>query len=115
MAISLITGCAGGAETYTDPGQAISIGVGEEFIIALGSNPTTGYSWQASHDETMVKLLSSDCEMGEAAKEGAVGAGGTELFQFKALKAGKTEITLVYKRPWEKDTIDQKVFRVNIK
>ena len=64
----------------------------------------------------MVELVKSEYEMGKGAKQGLVGAGGTELFQFKALKPGKTEITLVYKRPWVGgETGETKVFTVNIK
>jgi inhibitor of cysteine peptidase len=33
----------------------------------------------------------------------ARGAGGTELWTFKAVGAGKTTIALNYARPWEKD------------
>ncbi len=111
----LMAGCIGEVKTHTDSGQAISIGVNQEFVIALGSNPTTGYRWQESHDENMLKLMESKYELGKEAKPGVVGAGGVEYFRFKALLVGKTEITLVYKRPWEAESLDQKVFIVNIK
>jgi inhibitor of cysteine peptidase len=114
IAALLIGGCACGVKTYTDPGQAISVGVNKEFVIALGSNPTTGYSWQESYDETMLKLVEKTYKPGKAAKLGLIGAGGVEYFRFKALKAGTTEITMDYKRPWEEKAIDQKVFAVNI-
>ncbi len=115
VAIFLAAGCAGGVKTYTDSGQTINIGVNQKFVIALDSNPTTGYIWQASYDESLLQLVGKSYEMGKAAEQGAVGAGGVEYFQFKALKTGETEITLVYKRPWEEETLDQKVFAVNIK
>ena len=114
-AIFLAAGCVGEVRTYSDSGQTISIGVNHEFVIALGSNPTTGYSWQESYDETVLELVEKTYEPGEQAKQGAVGAGGVEYFRFKVLKAGKTEITLVYKRPWEEETIDQKVFTVIVR
>ncbi len=115
MTISLVIGCVGEVETYSDSGRTINIGVNLEFIIALGSNPTTGYSWQESHDESMLKLEESWYEVGEEAEEGVVGAGGVEYFRFKALKTGESEITMSYKRPWEGESIDQKVFTVDIK
>lgn len=115
VAVSLAAGCVGEAKTYTDSGRAISIGVNQEFIIALGSNPTTGYGWQESYDETVLELVEKTYKAGEQAEQGVVGAGGVEYFRFKALMAGKTEITLVYKRPWEEKTVDQKVFTVTIK
>jgi inhibitor of cysteine peptidase len=111
-----VAGCIGVAQTYTDPGQTVNIGANQEFIIALGSNPTTGYSWQASYDETRLELVGGKSEYKEEAKEGVVGAGGIEYFRFKALKAGQTEITMVYKRPWAGgETGETKVFTVFVK
>ena len=115
LGICLVAGCVGEIKTYTDPGQTIDIGVNQEFVIALGSNPTTGYSWQESYDNTILELVEKTYKPGEEAKQGLVGAGGVEYFRFKALETGKTEITLVYKRPWEEEILDQKVFTINIK
>jgi len=64
----------------------------------------------------MLELVEKSYELGVAAKQGVVGAGGTELFRFKALEWGQTEITLVYKRPWEEPSPQDvtKVFTVNV-
>jgi inhibitor of cysteine peptidase len=113
VAICLVAGCVGEVETYTDPGQAIEIGTNQEFVIALGSNPTTGYGWQESHDATMIELVEKIYK--EEAKEGVVGAGGVEYFRFKTLNKGETEITLVYKRQWEEEFLAQKIFTIDIK
>ena len=117
VAICMLAGCVGEVKTYTDSGQTINIGVNQEFVIALGSNPTTGYMWQESYDENMLELVEKTYELGKEAKEGMVGAGGVEYFRFKTLKTGETEITLVYKRPWEEPTPEDvtKVFTVNIR
>jgi len=116
MAICILAGCVGEVKTYTDSGQTINIGVNQEFVIALGSNPTTGYGWQESHGETMLELVEKTYEPGKEAKEGMVGAGGVEYFRFKALEIGEAEITMVYKRPWEEPTPQDitKVFTVTI-
>ena len=115
LLICLVTGCVGEVKTYTDSGQMISIGVDQQFVIALGSNPTTGYSWQASYDETMLELVEKTYEPGEEAEEDLVGAGGIEYFRFKALEEGGTTITLTYEQPWEGgDVGETKVFTVNI-
>lgn len=115
LAICLVTGCAG-VKTYDDPGQAIDIGVNQQFVIALDSNPTTGYSWQASYDGTMLELVGGKSEY-KAAKPGLIGSGGVEYFHFKALKTGQTQITLVYRRSWETPTPQDltKVFTVHIR
>ncbi len=112
LTICLVTGCVG-VKTYDDEGQPIDIGVGQEFIIALGSNPTTGYGWQGSYDETMLELVEKTYEE-QAEEEDAVGAGGIEYFRFRALEEGETEVTLVYERTWEEEILVQKVFTVNI-
>ncbi|GAG68857.1 unnamed protein product, partial [marine sediment metagenome] len=55
--------------------------------------------------------------LGVAARQGVVGAGGIELFRFRVLvEMGQTEITLVYKRPWEEPSPQDviKVFTINI-
>jgi predicted secreted protein len=113
LAACLVAGCVGEIQTYTDEGQAIDTEVNQQFVIALGSNLTTGYGWQASYDETMIELVEKTYK--EEAKEGVVGAGGVEYFRFKALKSARTEITLAYKRVWEEEILDQKVFVIHIR
>ncbi|MFC2048185.1 protease inhibitor I42 family protein [Chloroflexota bacterium] len=114
LVVFLVAGCAGGVKTYIDEGETISIGTNQEFIIALDSNPTTGYNWEVDYNESTLSLVEAKYSPDEKDK-GLVGAGGTQYFQFKALKTGKTEITLVYKRSWEADFAEQKVFKVDIK
>jgi inhibitor of cysteine peptidase len=115
LTLGLVAGCVG-VKTYTDSGQEINIGVGQEFIIALGSNPTTGYSWQASYDESMLELVGGEPTYeAEETGDDVVGAGGTEFFRFLTLEAGETEITLVYAQHWEGGGVGEtKVFTVVI-
>lgn len=115
LIICLLSGCVG-VETYTDSGQTIDIGVGQQFVIALGSNPTTGYGWQESYDETMLELVGGEPTYeAEETDEDIVGAGGVEYFRFQALEKGETTITLVYRQPWEGGGIGEtKVFTINI-
>jgi inhibitor of cysteine peptidase len=108
----LLAGCLS-VETYDDEGQAIDTEVNQQFVIALGSNHTTGYSWQASYDETRLELV--EWVYKEEAGEGLVGAGGVEYFRFEALKTGRTEITLVYQRTFEEGVLDQKTFVIHIR
>ena len=114
IAACQLAGCASEVNTYTDPEQAINTGVNKEFVIALDSNPTTGYSWQENYEESMLELVEKTYKQGETAEQDVVGAGGVEHFRFKALKAGRTEITMDYKRPWEEEVLEQKVFTINI-
>ena len=86
LSVSLIAGCGGSAvKAYSDPEETIDSGMDKEFVIliALESNPTTGYSWEAEYDDAMLELVEETFEPGEYAKENIVGAGGTELFLSK--------------------------------
>ena len=87
LGVCLIVGCGGGVRTYVDAEKTINISVHQEFIIALDSNPTTGYDWEESHDENMLSLEKSEYNPNEKAP-GLVGAGGAQYFRFKALKTG---------------------------
>ena len=116
LAVCMVAGCVGQVKTYTDSGQTIDIGVNQQFVIVLGSNLTTGYSWQETHDKAILELVEKTYQPGGKAKKGVVGAGGVDYFRFKALKTGKTEITMVYKRLWEEPSPQDitKAFAVNV-
>ncbi len=88
--------------------------VEREFSVTLPSNPTTGYHWElaAPLAEGIVKLMDSTYQ---APATGLLGAGGEEIWTFKAVGRGETVIELKYVRPWEKDVApaDRASFRVN--
>jgi len=87
--------------------------VGDEFVLTLESNPTTGYRWQVADklDGKIVRLISSEYK---APDTKLVGAGGNEVWTFRAEGRGKTAINLIYVRPWEKDTPPAKTATVII-
>jgi inhibitor of cysteine peptidase len=112
---SLLIGCVTpGTKVYNEPSETIKVKVGQGFIIALEENPTTGYSWQEEFDASFLELLENKYEPSAEAKEGVVGAGGTRSLEFKGLKKGKTEVTLVLKRAWEEQFVERKVFTIAI-
>ncbi len=115
--IAILAGCVFRVvKIYTDEGQSIDIGVNREFAIVLGSNPTTGFNWQLTHDSTMLELVEKKYISGKEAKAGVVGAGGADYLHFRTLKTGQTVVTLVYRQLWEGGEIsDTKTFTINIK
>ena len=115
LALSLLTaGCGGDdVKTYSDAGTTIEITVNGEFIIALDSNPTTGYSWEALYEESQFELVSDDYQQDEK-EEMMTGVGGTQYLRFKALKSGNFNITLNYQRSWESEPIEQLVFSTEV-
>ena len=89
---------------------------GTVFKITIDSNPTTGYSWRlgAKPDARLVKPAGSRFI---APQTKLVGAGGKEVWTFRALKPGKTKLSLEYARPWEKNMkpAEIRVYEVVIK
>ena len=99
---------------YSDPDRIVEVMVGEDFIIALDSNPTTGYIWEAKFNSNFIKHDKEIDRKFYSASE-RIGAGGKEEFKFQPLKSGKTEIIMLYKRVWEAEPIEKKVFNIEIK
>ena len=82
-----------------DGGQ-VELEQGQILVVTLESNPSTGYRWElVENNESILKhfgqseFKSSDPTM--------VGAGGWEIFRFKAVSAGQMTLELVYHRSWE--------------
>ncbi len=96
------------AETEVKP-----VTIGEEFLITLDSNPSTGYSWEADFDENYLMFKSKDFVPGKVNSE-VVGAGGKEIFTFAPINAGETMVTMSYGRSWESKATEVKVFKYNI-
>lgn len=115
LAVLTLTGCAGGTVQVKSP-AGTEVKVGQKFTVTLSSNRTTGYGWQLAMplDEAVVKLVGSEYEAPVTQK---VGAGGQEVWTFRATGPGKAEISLSYVRPWEKDLppANAKTYTVTVK
>jgi inhibitor of cysteine peptidase len=89
--------------TERDEGSAYILHRGDILRISLPSNRTTGYGW--AYLFSTARLLRQDGEMAyQQAKNGngMVGAGGTEIWKFMAVKKGETSLCFSYLRPWER-------------
>jgi inhibitor of cysteine peptidase len=102
--------------TEAHRGRTVEAAVGKPFDIALEGNATTGFEWQLSKFKSGAVRQEGEREYVQKKNpKGLVGVGGTYVFHFKAVKAGKTKIKLVYRRPFEdKDTPPEKTFEVTI-
>lgn len=103
LCMSALPGCgkSKAAPTFTDVATTIKAKVGSEFAITLGSNITTGYTWEfkSAPDQKLVSLVDERYEA--PAKADQVGAAGKQRFRFKVLAPGTTKLDLQYVRPWE--------------
>ena len=78
-------------------GDSISVDNGQEFVIALTANPSTGYTWDAAPNQNVKYQSSRQVQ----ASGNAIGAAGTQELMFKAVKAGSSTLDLAYARQFE--------------
>jgi inhibitor of cysteine peptidase len=96
---------------YTGQNDEITAQVGEEFIIALESNPTTGYAWEIQYDSSILQLVDRRFSpLGPG-----IGSGGIERFRLRCLAVGETRLRLTYKRRWERTAAEDMVFQIHVK
>ena len=85
--------------TITETSQSIAIALHRECIIALRSNPTTGYTWTLSIEPSGVITTKSKEFIANTSDR--VGVGGTTSWLLMANRVGLTTLTFHYQRPWE--------------
>ena len=101
---------AGGATVVTEQTHGdVSLKVGAVLEVRLEANHTTGYSWVFAPAVNPVLMRQGRTIYQEHVAGGAVGAGGVEVWRFKAVKAGKQGLQFEYRRPWEKGSPPAKV------
>jgi inhibitor of cysteine peptidase len=102
IAVVLVSLFLGASMMLAADPKPITVTSGEEFKIALESDPSSGNQWLIAKplDERLLKLLSNEYRRG---RPGTAGGGGNDVLRFKALAEGKTQIHLKYGRLWERD------------
>lgn len=77
--------------------------VGNEIVVTLCSNPTTGFSWEPAviSDGAVLKEVSHEFIGPESDPPPPPGTPGQEVWTFETVKSGVTEVSLQYSRPWE--------------
>ena len=94
----------------------IELEQGQVLVVTLQSNPTTGYSWEVSENQEKILQQMGDSEFisQDTGDAPIVGAGGWEIFRFKAVSAGQVTLKLIYRRPWEEDVEPVTKFSLNV-
>ena len=112
LVMLLLLGCTGSepGELRLDEsadGTSVSLAVGGELVLALESNPTTGYMWALTGvDEALLKHIEHDYEPDPQPPQ-VVGGGGTEVWRFRAAAEGTTTLHMAYRRSWEPEQPDR--------
>jgi inhibitor of cysteine peptidase len=86
----------------TDAANPITVRPGEDFFIALSSNPgSTGYSW--SQTMTNPEVIAYEGNVTQPPEQQMPGAPGQQIFIYHANRTGTATIVLAYSRPFEPD------------
>ena len=97
-------------------GGHIELEQGQILVVTLESNPTTGYSWQQAENQEpyLEQMGQPEFKSSQTGGPPMVGAGGWEIFRFKAISPGKMTLQLVYRRPWEEGVEPVNNFSLNV-
>ncbi len=93
--------------TASDAGRPIELRVGQELVLNLESNPSTGYSWSLTDTRHPVLISLGKPTYKHAAS--VPGAGGLQSWTFRATEPGVQTLKLEYRRPWEKKVPEKTV------
>ena len=116
----MVTGSALAVESVNGSvftSSPIAVKIGQDFLIALPGNITTGYSWTAKSSGGAVAVEGSAYQGPAASATPRMGAGGQQIFVLEAVKAGTSTVTFSYGRPWQKNVKPARtmVFAITVK
>jgi predicted secreted protein len=92
--------------------QAIGLEVGVILEVALPAAPSTGYRWEVGFCNPSVLKPVGEPEFIQQSTN--LGSEEVQNLHFEAVGEGETELVLVYRRSFEKEEIDPKIFRVTV-
>jgi inhibitor of cysteine peptidase len=86
-----------------DDGSQVELEQGQILVVTLESNPTTGYGWEVAEiqESILEQMGEAEFKPSQTGEPPMTGAGGWEIFRFKAISAGQMTLQLVYRRSWE--------------
>lgn len=105
------------ADTYNGTvftSSPVTVKVGQEFLIAIPGNPTTGYSWTGKSANANVTVGGSAYQGPSASSKPLMGAGGQQIFVCAANKAGSGVLTFSYARAWQKGVKPARTMTFNV-
>ena len=79
------------------------VAVDGSLTVTLCSNPSTGFQWESIKitDQTVLEQVDHKFVSPESEPPPPPGTPGQEVWTFKALKEGKSTVSVEYSRPWE--------------
>ena len=95
-------------------GKQVEIAAGGTLTVTLESNQTTGFQWELKSVGDPSVLQSQGGTYEAPGDTGTVGAGGEEVWTFKALKPGTSSLSMEYSQPWDGGTKAGQTFGLTV-
>lgn len=96
-----------------DQGKEVTVKLGEVVQIELEEAGGTGYLWEfTSLDKDYLVIVS--IQTGRPARRQGVGFPLLKKWQLKTQKRGKTQVAMLYHRPWEEASKGAETFTVTL-
>jgi inhibitor of cysteine peptidase len=99
--------------TTSDNGTKVNAFVGQELVITLEGNPSTGYTWETKDLDPSMFLQVGEPKF-TSSNPNLVGSGGQQTLTIRILKTGTATLTLVYHRPSETGVAPADTFTVEL-
>ena len=119
LSLALLAACA------TSPKQNVTVekssdcpltlNQGQNLILTLPSNPTTGYRWAIQDSAGGVLRALSPEVYSNPEDAGLVGSAGQSTWRFQAFAPGTGRLLLTYSQPWAPEVPPVKTFDCAIK
>lgn len=97
--------------------STITIKPGDQFILQLDGNITTGYAWELQEIDSSLLRQVGEMEYREKSDDSdqeITGVPGEFFFTFEALKSGKTSLRLIYHRSFEEGVEPLETFTLTV-
>ena len=84
----------------------------KNYVLKLEANSTTGFLWDYELSEDGVVEVVKDDYIEKENKEGLVGVGGTQVYEFKGLHQGEVTVLLKYKKNGTTEIAEEKTIKL---
>ena len=89
----------------------VRVGLGDEVVVRLPENATTGYRWHVDGLEGGLEVTARDyTPPGQLLP----GAGGTRELRLRPARTGEGRLELVLRQPWGDDVAERYALRVTV-
>jgi predicted secreted protein len=98
--------------TEENNGGLAELGEDQVLVISLESNPSTGYLWEVAEISKNALHQVGTTEFEQTSP--LLGAPGKQILRFRPVGAGRSNLKLVYHRPWEKGVDPAREFSIQV-